>query len=128
MPAFARRYALDTLAMMQYQISEDDLPALALGILKAIRAGTVSPQVGIWTLGRPIIWEPLQQAKLVPQEIIDVLQQGDELSAIGTTEARPHAFNATVGDLIERLHTDLKEMPCQTWQVEWSRTVGNDTV
>lgn len=68
----------------------------------------------------------MQQATLVPQEIIDVLQQGDELSAI--QKLLPHAFDATVSDLIERLHTALQEMPHQTWRVEWSQTVGNDPV
>lgn len=115
---------------MHCQISEDDLPAfvayLALGTLEAIRAGTVAPKVGIWTLGMPITWKPLEEAKLVPQAIIDVLRTSDELSAI--QKLVPHTFDATVSDLIERLHTALKEMPNQTWRVEWGRTVSDETV
>ena len=112
---------------MYCQVSEDDLSAfvayLALGTLEAIRAGTVSPGVGTWTLGRPVTWEPLQQAKLVPQEIIDVLQQGDELSAL--QKIAPHACDAAVGDLIERLHAVLRAMPSPVWRVEWNR-IGPD--
>lgn len=109
---------------MHCQMGEDDLPAfvayLALGPLEAIRAGAVPASVGIWTLGRPISWKPLEDAQLVPQAIIDVLRTSDELAAI--QKLVPHAFDATVSDLIERLHTALKEMPCQTWRVEWNRT------
>src|SRR5579872_1329805 len=107
--------------MMHGQISDNDLPAfmayLALGTLEAVRTGTVSPDVGIWTLGRPMTWEPLEDAKLVPQELIDVLRQGDELLALHNLA--PQTFDAVVSDLIERLHTVLGEMPNPSWRVEW---------
>ncbi len=110
---------------MYCQINEDDLPAfvayLALGTLEAIRAGIVSSDVGIWTLGRRIMWEPLEEAKLVPQEIIDVLRVSDELSAL--QKCAPLAFNPTVSDLIERLRAALGEMPNPSWRVEWTQTV-----
>lgn len=113
---------------MHYQITEDDLPAfvayLALGTLEAIRAGTVSPDIGIWTLGAPITWEPLEDAKLVPQEIIDVLRQGDELSAL--QNLAPQTFDAVVTDLIEQLHIALREMPNPNWRVVWSQTARDE--
>jgi len=110
---------------MRCQISEDDLPAfvayLALGTLEAIRTGTVSPDVGIWTLGMPLTWEPLEEANLVPQEIIDVLRVSDELAAL--QKSAPLAFDAVVSDLIERLRVALREMPNPIWRVEWGQTV-----
>lgn len=114
--------------MMRCQISEDDFPAfvayLSLGVLEAIRAGAVAPEVGIWTLGRPITWEPLEEARLVPPEIVEILRASDELSAL--QKLAPHAFDAVVSDLIARLHMALKAMPDSTWQVEWSRTVPDE--
>lgn len=114
--------------MMHCQISEDDLPAfvafLALGTLEAIRAGTVSPQIGIWALGRPITWEPLEVANLVPREIIDVLQQADELAAL--QKLSPQTFESVVGDLIERLHAALRAMPNPTWRLAWERTISGE--
>ena len=90
---------------------------LALGTLEAIRAGTVPAQVGIWTLGRPLFWRPLEAA-LVPQAVIDVLACCDELSAL--QQLAPEAFEATVANLIARLHAALTGMENPAWLVDWS--------
>jgi hypothetical protein len=114
--------------MMYCQVSEDHLSAfvayIALGTLEAIRAGTVSPGVGIWTLGRPTTWEPLQKVKLAPQELIDVLQQGDELSAL--QKLAPDTFTAVVSGLIEQLHTVLRTMPDPTWWLTWKNAIPDE--
>ena len=55
---------------------------LALGTLTAIQAGSLPPEAGIWTLGRPTFWEPLVEAGLVPDDLVEVLQVADELNAL----------------------------------------------
>ncbi len=107
---------------MRCEIADDDLPAfvtyLALGTPEAIRARMAPAEVGIWTLGRPLMWEPLEKASLVPQVVIDVLQTSDELSAI--QKLAPETFDITMSDLIERLHAVLEGMPNLTWRIEWT--------
>ena len=104
---------------MRCTIADEQMAAfvtyLALGTLEAIRAGTVSAQVGIWTLGRPVFWRPLEVAALVPQAVIDVVACCDELSAL--QQLAPEAFEATVGDLIARLHAALAGMENPSWLV-----------
>ncbi len=104
---------------MRYTIPDDDVPAfvtyLALGVLEAIRAGTVSAEVGIWTLGRPIWWEPLEDAGLVPPDILEVLTTSDALQEIA-----PDRYEAVIKAHIARLHAALRTLPNATWLGEWN--------
>lgn len=75
-------------------------------------------QVGIWTLGRPMFWRPLEGAALVPQAIIYILACGDELGTL--QQVAPEAFEATVAALIKGLHAALAEIENPAWLVNWS--------
>jgi len=108
---------------MRGHIADEDLPAfvtyLALGTFEAIRAGTVPATVGIWTLGRPIFWEPLEDGRLMPPEVLEVLKLADELSAL--REVAPKEFDVRLTKIISQLHGALARMPSSTWRMEWTR-------
>jgi hypothetical protein len=105
------------------QISQEDIPAfvacLSIGTLYAIREGIIPPQVGIWTLGPPRMWEPLEAMSLIPREIIEVLQRCDELSAI--QQLMPDRFVPYVDELIARLQLVLAQAGDPAWDVRWVR-------
>jgi hypothetical protein len=103
-------------------IKKDDrnafLACLGLGTLYAIRKGVVRPQAGIWTLGRPNVWAPLQDDPEISPEIIAVFSASDELSAI--RKLRPDQFEAVIDELIGRLEDVLKSTGDRFWNVCWS--------
>lgn len=105
---------------VRFQIAKHDLPAflacLAIGTLDAIRRGVLPAEAGIWTLGAPKIWRQLESTSPVIQEISDVLQTCDELSAI--KKLRPDSFDAEVAKLIERLQVVLASIQEPVWQIE----------
>ena len=86
----------------------------ALGTLKSIRAGTLSPDVGIWTLGRPIFWNHLGEANLVSKELLSVLQSADELSIPDVGLDREF-----VDALISKLEKRLERVAEPNWYAEW---------
>jgi hypothetical protein len=108
--------------VMQIDISEEYLPAflayLAIGTLYAIRKGTVSADVGIWSLGAPRNWEFLLNLPIVPKELIEVFQTGDELSLI--QKSSPEKFDTIIGELINKLEKELIKMQEQNWRLTWS--------
>lgn len=54
----------------------------------------------------------------MPQAVINVLACSDELSAL--QQLAPEAFEATVADLIARLHAALAQMGSPAWLVDWA--------
>ncbi len=106
---------------IKLQITEDELPAfitfLGIGILSAIRDKAVPSEVGIWTVGRPLIWEFLVEQPQVPKDVIKVFRMADELSAI--EKLLPNEFDAKVQELINQLETELAKIKDPTWQIRW---------
>ncbi|MCP4540458.1 MAG: hypothetical protein GY832_25245 [Chloroflexi bacterium] len=111
---------------VQLQVTEENLAAflscLGIGTLFAIRAGVLSTDAGIWSLGVPRVWEPFIGSSKVSQEIIKVLQSCDELSAI--QKLQPDKLNAEITQLIDRLQAELGQVQDPVWQMEW---LGLDT-
>jgi hypothetical protein len=110
---------------MQLQIRNEDLPAflacLGIGTLHAIREGTVPPQVGIWTLGPPRMWEPLAEIPGVPGEIIAVFRVCDELSALQQLVPDQSLFTSFVTELITRLQVVLAQIDDPAWITQWNK-------
>lgn len=106
---------------MKFEISEEDIPAflacIGLGTLEAIRSGTVSPEIGIWTLARPEFIMPFQNRALVPRDVLDVLQTCDELPAL--QKLLPANYDEIVGNLIERLQGSLRHLDSANWRITW---------
>lgn len=90
------------------------LACLGLGTLYAIRQGVLPPEAGIWTLGRPRVWDDSG----VPDEIAQVFSTAGELSAIKIVI--PNKFDAVVEDLIHRLEVVLASTGEQYWLAGWS--------
>lgn len=91
---------------------------LAIGTLQAIDRGAIDIGAGIWCLGRPSFWEPLQEQGLVSAEVVEVLSGADELGAVGAlcgTEVRSRAIH----DAIATLEKRLRELPDPLWQATW---------
>lgn len=107
---------------MQLKIRETDLPAflacLGIGVLSAIRTGTLPPEMGIWTLAAPKFWKPLLDISAVPRGILDVLQTCDELSAMRRLMAEDE-FDAQVAGLIDQLQIELAKIEDPVWEVRW---------
>jgi hypothetical protein len=106
---------------MQLKVSDDYLPAflacLGIGTLQAIREHVVLAEVGIWTLAPPKMWEPLLDKSNVPDEIINIFKQCDELYVF--QEYIPDQFDSTVSNLIDRLKLILSNLDEQAWDIEW---------
>ncbi len=111
----------------QLQLTESDLSAflacLGIGTLHAIRTGILPAEAGIWTLGAPRTWGPISGLPFVSQEILDVFQACDELSAI--QKLMPDGFDATITQLIDRLQAELSNIEDPGWRITWD-SVTND--
>jgi len=93
----------------RFEVPEVDLDAflctLVLGTLEAMRSGQWPLSAGIWTLARPVFREPLERAR-VSAELIDVLREADELSALGQLSGGALAasrLDAMIGTVRSRL-------------------------
>ena len=91
---------------------------LALGTLEAMRSGTWPLEAGIWTLGRPVFWEPLKRAG-VSEEILDILQTADELAALEKLGGRA-AAEAVLDRMLETIRRHLDALPDKNWRAGWS--------
>ena len=90
---------------------------LALGTLREIRNGTISPDVGIWSLAVPRSVDPLEERGGVSPALIDALRECDELSTLHTYA--PDAYNEAMTSLIDRLEAMLREVDDPCYRVEW---------
>jgi len=86
---------------------------LLLGTLEAMRAGQWPLDAGIWTLGRPKFRDPLERAGL-PERLLQVLGEADELSALAELAGRP-AADARLDQLIAGVRVQLESTACQFW-------------
>jgi hypothetical protein len=102
-------------------VGKDQLDAfvicLAIGTLQAIKSKTIPASAGIWTLDPPRFWKPLAEHALVSQDVLEVLQTCDELSAI--QELIPNQFEATIIELLDKLTAELKGIDDPVWRIEW---------
>ena len=94
---------------------------LALGTLEAMRQGGWPLEAGIWTLGRPVFWEPLVE---VDDTTLEVFQSADELSALAKLCGYPVA-EAALDRMIAVVRTRLSALPKKSWYARWSN--GPDT-
>jgi hypothetical protein len=94
------------------------LACLGIGTLYAIREGVLPASAGIWTLGPPPLWKPLEGQPGAMADIVEVFSMADELSAI--QKLLPDKFEATVDELIDRLKAVLASTGQLYWLAGWS--------
>src|SRR3954471_18109764 len=82
---------------------------LALGTLEAMRARVWPLEAGIWTLGRPLFWEPLKRAGL-HEEVLDIFQTTDELDALEKLAGWP-AAEAVLDQMLGIIRRHLEALP-----------------
>ena len=103
------------------QLEQKELPAflacLGLGTLVALQKGPLSAEVGVWTMGAPRVWEPLAKRNVVPQEVIEVFQQSDELAAL--QKLAPDSYEEELASLINKLIRALNEIEEPVWRLQW---------
>src|SRR4051812_6831401 len=90
---------------------------LALGTLEAMRSGVWPLEAGIWTLGRPLFWEPLKRAGL-SEEVLDIFQTADELDALEELAGWP-AAEAVLDRMLEIIRRHLEALPDKSWHAGW---------
>lgn len=94
------------------------LACLGLGTLRAIRAGVLHPDAGIWTLAVPGFSTPLRDKFSIPPEMMEVFTSADELSVI--KELRGQAvFEEVLDGHIRVLERILAESPESIWSLRW---------
>jgi hypothetical protein len=94
---------------------------LGVGVLQMIRQGVLPPEVGIWTLGVPRFWEPLEADANLPAPLLNVIHQFDELSAIHTIS--PDRFDSVLAELITELESVLAATQLEGWGIYWGKEV-----
>lgn len=85
------------LLTLEDENTEFYIASLALGILQGIKLKALNPEVGIWTLGRPIFKEPLLNMP-ISKSLKQVIDSFDELEAIFMIN--PQNFNDFLSNLI----------------------------
>jgi hypothetical protein len=101
---------------------EDLIPFLAclgLGTLRAIRAGALHPDVGIWTLAVPGFRIPLEERRNLPRELLEVFGAADELSAIKDLGGQAR-FEEVLDGQIRVLERILAASPESSWSLRWA--------
>lgn len=79
---------------------------LVVGVLVSIKDQAVSFGVGIWSLRRLVFFEPLK--KILPKEIIEVLESCNELSAL--EEFSKKNYQDALDHILKVLTKYLKQM------------------
>lgn len=82
---------------LEHENIEFYVASLALGILQGIKLKALNPEVGIWSLGRPIFKEPLLNMP-ISNSLKQVIELFDELEAIFMIN--PQYFNDFLSNLI----------------------------
>jgi hypothetical protein len=88
---------------------------LGIGVLKCIRDGVAHPATGIWTLGRPIIWETLQEYNLLDDQALHTLQSFDEINAL--VKLLPEQFYPFIDQLMSELESSVQETQFSGWNI-----------
>ena len=106
-------------ALHSFEVSDDQLDAflatVILGTLQAMRSGVWSLDAGIWTLGRPIFRAPLEKSRACA-DLVEILQQADELSALEAMSGRSVA-EAEIDKMIANVQRVLAKNSEQFWRV-----------
>lgn len=76
----------------------------ALGLLQAMKMGTIPFEAGIWTFARPKVIRELEPHCI--SELCDILQTLDELDAMNTLCGKEKVFDY-IDEIIEQLHLIL---------------------
>ena|SRR3954454_20307674 len=93
------------------------IACLSLGTLHAIRTGILDTDAGIWSLASPSLLGPLRSNPHVPNELIEVLESCDELSAI--QQMMPQRLQGVITETITRIESQLSEAQPNIWRVHW---------
>lgn len=99
---------------------------LTLGTLEAIRAGAMDAADGIWTLGAPRTWEPLERDRRVPPELLRVLKTGDEIDAAKTLLGP--AYVGIVDELKQAVLGLIETRRDKIWRLTWLRDASTRRV
>jgi len=89
---------------------------LVIGTLSAIKARALSPDIGIWALGRPHLRETLAQFSDVPPPLLKALSVADEFSALDIVN--PEELGRLIDQLLDELEDALRQLPNAMWHVE----------
>lgn len=85
--------------------------SLARGVLAAMRSGSIETEVGIWSLGRPIFQQTLQDSS-ISAELKNVLSVFDELDMLKTLGGD---LQGTLDHLLESLEAcQRKAASCES--------------
>lgn len=90
----------------------------ALGTLEAIQRGSWPAEAGIWTLGRPNFWGPLEGTG-VPEEVLAVFRGADELDSLEELGGR-ELMERKLAKSIAVLHARLAAVTERFWYARWS--------
>lgn len=103
------------------QLEQDDFPAflacLGIGTLVAMQKGQLEAEAGVWTMGAPRVWEPFVEDSVVPQEVLEVFQQSDELAML--QQLAPESYEEELSRLINQLSGTLSKMQQPIWSLRW---------
>jgi hypothetical protein len=103
------------------QVEQNELPAflacLGIGTLVAMQKGQLEAEAGIWTMGAPRVWEPFVEGSVVPQEVLEVFQQSDELATL--QQLAPDSYEEELSRLINQLSGTLSRMQKPLWSLRW---------
>ena len=91
---------------------------LVLGTLTAIKDGSLTPDSGIWTFGRPNFWKHLEETQSVSQQVIEILKSADELDALNQLAGNT-AMIGVIDGMISNLKCELSKCSDQDWYAEW---------
>jgi hypothetical protein len=86
---------------------------LAYGVLTAIQKEVVSPETGIWTLGRPALWKALLHHPHIPPSVLEILQEADEWAALKFLNS--DAYQATLTRHLQTLESELQKTEAPAW-------------
>ncbi len=89
---------------------------LALSTLEAMRGGVWPMEASVWTLGRPIFWEPLTE---VDAAVVEVFRSADELDALAKLCGQSVA-EAELDRMIAVVRSRLSALPEKSWYAHWS--------
>lgn len=95
---------------------------LALGTLEAMKSEVWSSEAGVWTIGRPVFLEKLEEMK-VSNETIDVLVQFDELNALEKLVERD-AFNNELIKIEQTIKKRLEDFSKDFWYAKWAKEIS----
>ena len=82
------------------------ISSLTIGILEGMKSGTVPFEEGIWSLGRPVFWNNLDNTNSLSNELLNCIKTFDEINAINSASSHESALK-----VIEELLTKLRD--CQ---------------